>query len=816
MSDFSNEHLSEQDTRAKLIDPALHKRGWTEAHIRREETAGAIDIVDGRGKRRRGRTDYTLRVRVTPDAQPVAVALLEAKKNQLPPDHGLEQARLYADSKRLNVPFVFSSNGYLWVMFDRSTGLTSEPRPMSEFPTPEELRARYEAMMGFRLDSPAARPLLVRYPGGEGTRRYYQDAAIRAALEKLARDATQGKPGRALLTLATGAGKTFIAVQLLKRVADAGQLRRALFVCDRDELRQQALAAFTNVFGTDAAEVKRNPDGSNHAKNARIHIATYQTLDVGNEDGTANFLLEHYPENYFSHIIIDECHRSAWGKWSQVLLRNPDAVQIGLTATPRQLKLPEKTAGALEDEAITADNIRHFGEPVYEYDLAQGIEDGYLAACEVVRAQVDIDETGLSIDQILALKPVDAITGRPLSREELEELYEKTSFEDRIMLPDRVKAMCADLFQRLLETGGPEQKTVIFCVRDAHAQAVAREMGNLYAEWCRENGQAPKAGSLSGRAQPVHLKEYYAFKCTAASGGNDQLADFRGSSNSHFVATTVDLLTTGVDVPCLRNVVFFRYVQSPISFYQMVGRGTRIDLASDKLMFRVYDYTDASRLFGEAFLTRYTRPEGLKEGEPGEDEGPGPQPPQPIPQVEGVSVLVRPAGRLVVAQVDGQEKLIPVEEYKERLSERLVQAAPDLEHFRRAWVHPDERRQLVDHLVRSGYSPKVVQVVEEMTDYDLYDVLAALGYGMNPLTRLQRAGAFSYKHRDWMGTMPRRTAATVLAIANQFSRSGTEALENPQIFNVPEVVRAGGLSALKELGEPREVLRQTKERMFEA
>jgi type I restriction enzyme R subunit len=740
---------------------------------------------------------------VTPEAQPVAVALLEAKKNRLPPDHGLEQARLYADSKRLNVPFVFASNGYMWVMFDRSTGQTTQPRPMSEFPTPDELRERYESIMGFCLDSPAARPLLVRYPGGEGTRRYYQDAAIRATFEKLARDVTQGKPGRALLTLATGAGKTFIAVQLLKRIAEAGQLRRALFVCDRDELRQQALAAFTNIFGTDAAEVRRNPDGSNHAKNARIHIATYQTLDVASDEGSANFLLKNYPENYFSHIIIDECHRSAWGKWSQVLLRNPDAVQIGLTATPRQLKLPEKTEGALADEAITADNIRHFGEPVYEYDLAQGIEDGYLAACEVVRAQINIDETGLTIEQILALNPVDAITGQPLSREELEELYEKTSFENRIMLPDRVKAMCADLFQRLLETGGPEQKTVIFCVRDAHAQAVAREMGNLYAEWCRETGQP--------------LKEYYAFKCTAASSGNDQLADLRGSSNSHFIASTVDLLTTGVDVPCLRNVVFFRYVQSPISFYQMVGRGTRIDLASDKLMFRVYDYTDASRLFGEAFLTNYTRAKNPTERVAEEGESPGPyNAPRPIPQVEGFSVLIRPAGRLVVAQVDGQEKLIPIEEYKERLSERLVQAAPDLEHFRQAWVHPDERRQLVDHLVRSGYSPKVVQVVEEMTDYDLYDVLAALGYGMNPLTRLQRAGAFGYKHRDWVAAMPRRTAATVLALANQFSRSGTEALENPQIFNVPEVVRAGGLPALKELGEPREVLRQTKERMFEA
>src|SRR6058998_1477299 len=128
--------------------------------------------------------------------------------------------------------------------------------------------------MGFKLDSPAAAPLLTRYVGGEATRRYYQDAAIRAVLEKLAQCEKTGQPKRALLSLATGAGKTFIAVSLLRRIADAGQLRRALFVCDRDELRSQGLGALQNVFGAEAAEVYREHDGSNHARNARIHVAT--------------------------------------------------------------------------------------------------------------------------------------------------------------------------------------------------------------------------------------------------------------------------------------------------------------------------------------------------------------------------------------------------------------------------------------------------------------------------------------------------------------------------------------------------------------
>ena len=137
--------LGESDTRAKLIDPALHSRGWTEDLIRREETAGAIELIAGKPRKRaKGRVDYTLRVKVQPETQPVAVALIEAKAEHLPPTHGLEQAKAYAACKRMNVPFVFSSNGHLFVEFDRITGLTSTPRPLTEFPAPAELRVGYE------------------------------------------------------------------------------------------------------------------------------------------------------------------------------------------------------------------------------------------------------------------------------------------------------------------------------------------------------------------------------------------------------------------------------------------------------------------------------------------------------------------------------------------------------------------------------------------------------------------------------------------------------------------------------------------------
>ncbi len=796
--------LNESDTRAKLIDPAIHTRGWTEDLICREETAGAIEIINGQPRRRaKGRVDYTLRVKVNTESQPVALALIEAKAEDLPPNHGLEQAKLYAASKRLNVPFVFSTNGHLFVEYDRFTGHTSSPCPLSEFPTPADLRNRYEQRMGFTLDEPAAAPLLARYPHGEGTRRYYQDAAIRAVFEKMARSEKTAQPQRALLSLATGSGKTFIAVHLLRRIADAGRLKRALFVCDRDELRRQALGHLQNLFGADAAEVYEDREGRNHAKNARIHVATYQTLDVADEEGTANFLSRHYPENYFSHIVIDECHRSAWGKWSQVLTRNSNAVQVGLTATPRQLKITEKSKAAEADAALTADNLRHFGEPVYEYDMAQGIEDGYLAACEIEKFDLFHDNkpvnerlSGVAHVDLAGKLLVDADTGEEISLAEAREYYSAEAIEDRLLMPDRVAAMAHHLFEQFLRTGGPEQKTIIFCARDRHADDVAAALNNLYADWCSKNGR-PRS-------------DFYAFKCTYLAGGADYIADLRGGSRHHFIATTVDLLTTGVDVPVVRNIVFFKYVGSPIAFYQMVGRGTRIDPPSGKLMFRVYDYTDATRLFGEDFITRATPPRERKEGpEP-------PPPPERTILAEGFEVRVSEAGTYILTSVDGKATPVTLEEYKERLAAKLVEEAPTLEAFRARWIEPRERREMMGHLPDAGRSPYLVRQLQDMTDYDLYDVLGELGYGLNPRTCPERAEAFGYKHEDWLKSLPPAASGTLRTLAAQFAQGGTDALENPHVFEMSDVRGAGGLAALRVIGNPADVLRETKERIFAA
>jgi len=788
---------SEHQTRFELVNPALRARGWTEDLVRVEETAGAVEIIDGRPRKQsKGRVDYLLRVKPRPDAQAVAVALIEAKSEAHPPDHGLEQAKNYARCHRFGVPFIFATNGHLFVEYDRSSGLTTDPQQLGAFPSPDDLRARYEQTVGFSLDDEEARPLLVPYRGGETSRRYYQDAAIRAVLEKVARCRKEGQPARCLLSLATGSGKTRIAVQLLRRIADAGQLRRALFVCDRDELRSQAYAAFHNAFGNDAAPVSSGEP----QKNARVLIATYQTLGVATDDADAGFLLANYPEDYFSHIVIDECHRSAWGKWSIVLKRNPSAVQIGLTATPRKLKVTDRSKAAEADAAINRDNLTHFGDPVYNYDISQGIEDGYLAACEVVKHDIFLEgreqieaETGVDREDLEGKRLVDAHTGEIVEAERAEEHYTAQRFENRLLMPDRVRAMCEDLFAQLLATGRPEQKTVVFCVRDSHADRVATTLNNLYARWCEREGRE--------RLEP------YAFKCTAAAQGSQYLADLRGASRSHFVATTVDLLSTGVDVPCLQNVVFFRYVQSPIAFHQMVGRGTRLDPPSGKLMFRVHDYTDATRLLGEELVGPVYERDEREEREP----GPAPEPPI---VVEGMEVRVTPAGRSILTQRDGEPVWVTVEEYKELLAGKLVEEAPTLDEFRARWVVPADRRELLSHLPDTGRSPSVVRRLDGMGDFDLYDVLAGLAYGLAPLTRGDRAHAFTYKHAGWLATLPPPTANTLAALAGQFARAGTEGLEHPQVFQTPEVKRAGGLGALEHLGRPADVLHSTKERLF--
>jgi type I restriction enzyme R subunit len=249
----------------------------------------------------------------------------------------------------------------------------------------------------------------------------------------------------------------------------------------------------------------------------------------------------------------------------------------------------------------------------------------------------------------------------------------------------------------------------------------------------------------------------------------------------------------------------------------MIGRGTRIDEATGKLVFTVYDYTGATRLLGEAFVSKPPKPK--EPGDGGGDDGSGPQSPPPSDPtvwVEGFTPVVNDLGRFVGTMVDGRLGLVPLEDFKRGMAAALVKECTTLADFRARWVNPPTRRELLDTLVSAGYPPQIVRLIDDMTDYDLYDVIAGVGYGLDPKTKADRALAFRYKQNDWLGRLPEPTRAAVLAVAEQFKHGGTDDLENVHLFQTPEVAAAGGVAALNMAGNAAEVIRETKERIFAA
>lgn len=807
---------SEAQVRYELIDPALETRGWKRTDVRVEEIPGTIDIVNHQPRRRpKGRSDYVLRRPLEPGAEPVPLAIIEAKHEGFPPEHGLQQGKGYRVGQLNHVPFVFSSNGHLFVEYDEESCTTSEPKPLSEFPTPEELVARYMKTRGLTTAVPDMKLLTTPYKQTRDYLRYYQDAAIRAAFELIIWQRQNNAPRRVLLPIATGAGKTRLAAAMLRRIFDAGLMGKALFVCDRTELRDNGLGDFQAAFGNDAAEV----DTRNPQKNAKVMIATYQTL--GDKQVTSadydpatdptmdtTFFLKHYPPGYFDVIVIDECHRSAWGKWFVILENNKQAIQVGLTATPREIKLPdtknnpELAKQLAEDKRLLADNLKYFGEPPYEYTYAQGVADGYLAPCEI--EQYDIHHDGeLTPERIRGVlradvadkKLTDLHTGQKLTPAAVPLLNEGAALEGKLVMPDRVRAMCEHLFARLLATGGddPLQKTIVFCASDHHADLVTNELNGLYSQWAKAQGQKRVRS--------------YAFKCMASVNGQALIPDFRGSKKSHIIATTKDLLTTGVNVPPVRNIVFFRYVQSPLLFHQMVGRGTRIDEESGKLMFRIFDYTGATALFGAIFVTPLP-PE------------PGPPKPPPPPgtvqkvRVKGVGIEIADTGRFNLLMRDGRLQRVTPQEYRDELVKQLMESVPTLADFRAKWLDPAQRGALMKELRDQQLLPEVVQEAAHMEAFDEFDILAALAYGLAPMTRAQRAAQFTDGKPEWLIQLPQPSAKVIRAIVKQFEKAGTAALEANELWQTLGVPNA--LRELKQGGAPNELLRKTKETLFVA
>lgn len=801
--------MNEQETRYHLIDPVLRTKGYDDITKLKCETPAPVEPTGPKGRRKKGagRTDYLLCVKAGTMPKPLPVAVLEAKREDEDPLKGMQQAKTYSECKRFEVKYVFASNGHLYGEFDHFTKLQAGTFPLKDFLTHGDLTARYAKDMGIDLNTPEAKMLFMPDSPPWNRYRYYQDAAIRAAFEKIILAIQNGEDPRVLLSLATGAGKTIIATNLLWRLNEAGQLPKpALFICDRDELRSQAHEKLSAAFG-DNVRIVKTEKGENAAKNARIHIATYQTLGLDDEtpdDKVASFLTEHYPEDAFSIIIIDECHRSAWGKWSEVLKRNAKAIHLGLTATPR--KLITKKELPPEEMEISANNFNYFGEPVYEYSLAQAQEDGYLAACEIVKRKADIDKRVFTKQEILDAKVTNIKTGQPLTEADLKkDEYTGKDFDDEIFIEMRTPAMCTDLFQQLIANGGPEQKAIIFCNREIHADRVVMYMNNLYAKWCKENNQP--------------IKDDYAFKCMGGpNGGADKIEPMRGSGQRAFIACTVDLLEAGVDIERLNAVVFFRYLKSAIKFYQMVGRGTRIHEETEKYKFWLYDYTGVTDLFGTEFISRPRKPKeggsGTGGGYGGDDDDGGDEFTPNIGEVKGHDVIILPEGRYILGSRDGKEIRIPIDEYRNEIIQRVLREAHNLADFKQLWIETQKRRSLIDHILEANFSPEVIQEIDKMSEYDLFDFFGHVGYKAKALKRTERGLLYIDENKKWFDGIDKNAATVLKAFGYQFTLDGTEALETPALWQVPEIKIAGGINALKALGAPNDVIKEAKGRLF--
>ena len=792
---------NEAETRFHLIDPILRAKGYGESWILRLETPAPVEPTGNKGRRSKGmgRTDYLICVKIGEHPQPLPVGELEAKaESEKNPLKGMEQAKTYADFSRFHIQYVFASNGHQYGEFDKFHQTANGPFPLADFPTHAELTARYAKDTGIDLTQASAAMLFQADSATFAKPRYYQDAAIRATFEKVLLCEQKGEPARVLLSMATGSGKTVIAANLLWRLHEAGRLGKpALFLCDRDELREQAWDKLSKAFPKGSVRIVKAEKGKNTAKNAKVHIATYQTLGLDDDSQEyASFLTKYYSDNAFSVIIIDECHRSAWGRWSEVLRRNPDAIQIGLTATPRQLREAKKQTAA--DAEITANNLKYFGEPVYEYTLIQAQEDGYLAACEIVCLKPSVDFRTYTRAEVVVAKPVDVRTGKDIAEEELKDQYTAKRYDHDLILPERITTMCADLFKRLCEHGGPEQKVIIFCTRDLHADRVQMQMQNLYDQWCRDKGITPK--------------EKYAFKCTA-EGGSENIKTFRGSGERCFIACTVDLLATGVDIERLNAVVFFRYLESSITFYQMVGRGTRIHEETQKYKFWLYDYTGVTALFGTDFITKPRKPSaGGDGGDEGGDDG---EERSPLPELKhGEKVTITPQGRFILQRREGRDVPIPLEEYRREMIERVLREAATIHDFRGLWVEEQKRRRLINHLLGEHYSPDTVRELMDMGECDHFDLFAHFGYREKALKRVEREEAYLEQQIPWFAGMDDKAAIVLKGIGHQFGKGGTEALASPELFIVPEIRRVGGFDALRTLGNPAEVFREAKVRLF--
>jgi type I restriction enzyme R subunit len=630
-------------------------------------------------------TDYLLRYRGIP------LAILEAKAESESAADGMQQASRYA--RRLLIRFSIASNGLDWILTDNDTG---DFETLSVPPTPQDLVTR----LGVTIDWNRWEPSFVAgFHVDQVTRkkvRPYQEMAITKTLWQFA----QGH-SRALLLMATGTGKTFVVFQLVWKMMNGNALKRqhVLFLTDRNSLKDQAYRAFAAFTADERITIDKDTIIKGQHLVDKVFFANYQTLD---EELDGKKLYEHYDPDFFDLVVIDECHRSAFGDWFGVLVHFSGALHLGLTATPREL---EEAGRPLTDEEKRRDTYHYFGEPIYTYSLKQAIEDGYLVPYLLEERITNLDENGYT-----------GSDGRH---------YTTSNFERDIRMPDRTRAIAEDLWDISGKYGLRNEKSIVFCVDDTHAAFMAQELRRLSGD------------------------NDYAARITRAERNSHQLErNFAivGPSKPR-VAVTVDLLTTGYDAPDVKNVVFVRPLRSAILYKQMKGRGTRLCEDINKRYFTIFDYSGASQLEDAEFDGHAANLQKgvLPKTKPKKKD----VDPTPKPVGEGVSVIISATNRYVCL-ADGRK--MPFEDYAAQSREFILDVSTkSLDELLAIWTEKKSRQELREELRDNDIYPSAFRHYLDLPDTDDVDILAKVGFQLVRVpTRPQRVDRFWLSERPWL------------------------------------------------------------------
>ena len=772
--------VTEADTCRTYILPNLKSAGWEDEYISEQMvlTPGRIVPIGDRHIRKSGlRPDYTLFIR-----QNIPIAVVEAKAVYAHPAKGLQQAMQYAEM--MGLKFAYSSNGKGIVEHDFITGME---RNLDAFPSPDELWDRLKGTLKFENEKDEVDALSNYWQEVNGkTPRYYQQIAINRTINAV----IEGQK-RILLTMATGTGKTFVAFQIVWRLWRSKRKKRILYLADRNVLIDQAKDRTFSPMGQAFQKIKGRA-----VKSREVYFALYQALA---NPVTGENLYEKYPKDFFDLIIVDECHRGSAneaGSWRKILDYFNDATQIGMTATPKRTD--------------NADTYEYFGDPIYEYSLKQGIDDGFLAPYRVYRVIPDVDASGLQIDP--------GVLDR-FGREIPPDLYGTKDFERLISLLSRTEVVAKHLTEYLKRTNRFD-KTIVFCVDQEHALDMRIALNNANADLTK-----------------IHLHYVERVVSDEGSVGRGHLDNFQDpEKETPVILTTSQMLTTGVDAPTCRNVVLFRAINSMTDFKQIIGRGTRVSEEHNKFWFTIIDYVGATQLFYDPAFdgdpVRVTKTEIDSEGNETkvEDSEDGtltetlPHP-SPLPEGEGVRVGELPrkyyldnvqvyiAGEQAF-ELDPEGNVLKTVEFTQFANEQIRRLNLTAQHLKENWSKAEQRAEILNQLRSRGIDPDHLAHVTHHEEADALDLLLHVAYNAPLVTRRERAEKLRQKKANFFNTFTPAAREILNSLLEKYADYGIGEFDQlPRVLQVSPFDRYGSTYEIYQLFGGAEKLLQAVDEM---